>query len=95
MLLMAWGSESTGKLKQRPVLRREILRSKNEICALGVGHGDLQPDNILWNAELERTLIIDFHHSTLDCQPIEKHMASLKRSLCSIEARDPKQLRVK
>lgn len=95
MLLMAWGGESTSKLKQQLVLRREILRSQNEIRALGVRHGDLRPDNILWNAELERALIIDFHRSTLDRRPIEKRMTGVKRSLCSIEARDPKRLRVK
>lgn len=78
MLFMAWGGESTSKLKQQPVLLREILRSKNEIRALGVVHQDLRPDNILWNPELKRALIIDFHRSSLDCRPSEKRLARIK-----------------
>lgn len=95
MLLMAWGGESITKLKQWPVLRREISRSKNEIRALGVRHGDFRSDNILYNPELERVLIIDFHRSTLDRRPVAKRMASIKRSQCSIEVPDAKRLRLK
>ncbi|KAJ8104193.1 hypothetical protein POJ06DRAFT_243883 [Lipomyces tetrasporus] len=42
MLLMAWGGESTAKLEQWWMLRREISRSKKEIHALGVMHQDLR-----------------------------------------------------
>ena len=33
-------------------------------------------DNILWNAELRRALIIDFHWAKLDRQPKRKEMPS-------------------
>lgn len=95
MLFMAWGGESTSRLKHGPAMWREISRSKNEIRALGVVHQDLRPDNILWNSELGRALIIDFHRSTLDRRPGGKRMTGIKRSLFSSEARDSKRLRVK
>ena len=92
MLLMAWGGESTTKHKQRPVLRREISRSMEEVRSLGVIHQDLRPDNILWNEELKRALIIDFHRSELDRQLMGNKMKSLKRPLCRTEEREPKRL---
>jgi serine/threonine protein kinase len=94
MLFMAWGGESTSRLKHAPALWREISRSKKEIRALGVVHQDLRPDNILWNSELGRALIIDFHRSTLDRRPAGKRVTGIKRSLFSSEARDSKRLRV-
>ncbi|KKK12260.1 hypothetical protein ARAM_002694 [Aspergillus rambellii] len=94
MLLMAWGGESISKLSQQPALRHEISRSNKEIRALGVRHQDLRPDNILWNDELERVLIIDWHRSTLDPRPIKERMASLKKSLRRTEEQDQKRPRV-
>ncbi|KAJ5569585.1 uncharacterized protein N7459_009015 [Penicillium hispanicum] len=79
MLVMGWAGESTAGLEQTADLRREIERSKQRIRALGVRHLDLRPDNILWNAELGRALIIDFHRSELDSRPVPKRVASLKR----------------
>ncbi|KGY15451.1 hypothetical protein PABG_11764 [Paracoccidioides brasiliensis Pb03] len=61
MLLMAWGGESIANLERWPLLQQEISRSTKGIRALGVIHGDLQPDNILWNNELKRAIVIDFH----------------------------------
>ncbi|OAT10196.1 hypothetical protein BDBG_05866 [Blastomyces gilchristii SLH14081] len=61
MLLMAWGGDSIAKLEQWPTLRQEILKSKKEFRALGVIHGDLRPENMLWNDELKRVLLIDLH----------------------------------
>jgi hypothetical protein len=51
-----------------PWLRQEIRRSSKEIRVLGIIHEDLRWDNILWNEELGRALIIDFHRSTLKCR---------------------------
>lgn len=79
MLVMGWGGESTAKLKQSLELRREIKRANKKIRALGVRHLDLRPDNILWNEELGRALIIDFHRCELDDRPATDRSRSLKR----------------
>lgn len=94
MLVMAWGGESIAKLGQRMELRREVSRSKKEIRALGVVHQDLRPENILWNDELGRALIIDFHRSILDKRPKSKRSVSLKRPACEPQPREGKRLRV-
>jgi serine/threonine protein kinase len=64
-------------------LQQEIWKSKKEIQALGVRHEDLRLENILWNDELQRALIIDFHRSKLDPRPTGKR--SKKRPLCNTE----------
>lgn len=81
MLLMAWGGESTAEIKRSSLLRREILRSRKEIHSLGIVHQDLRSDNILWNDELGRALIIDFHRSKLDCRPTLKRQRAANRPL--------------
>ncbi|KAJ5827719.1 hypothetical protein N7447_004482 [Penicillium robsamsonii] len=53
-----WGGENT---EMKPWLRNP---STKEIKALGVH--DLRYDNVLWNKELGRALIIDFHRDTLN-----------------------------
>ncbi|KAI9040244.1 pyridoxal phosphate-dependent transferase [Aspergillus affinis] len=76
----SYAGESTAKLEQTAELRREIKRSNKEIRTLGVRHLDLRPDNILWNTELGRALIIDFHRSELDKRPATDWPRSLKRA---------------
>ncbi|ODM18579.1 hypothetical protein SI65_05196 [Aspergillus cristatus] len=95
MLLMGWGGNSISSIENAPCpefteeeLNREISRSVKKIRSLGVLHEDLRPDNILWNAELRRALIIDFHWARLDRQPKRKRLLS-----CGAEARQPKQRR--
>ena len=94
MLLMGWGGNSIGSIENAPScaefteeeLNREISRSVKKIRSLGVLHEDLRPDNILWNAELRRALIIDFHWARLDRRPKRKRLLS-----CRAEARQPKR----
>ncbi|KAL4756341.1 uncharacterized protein BDW70DRAFT_154280 [Aspergillus foveolatus] len=94
MLVMGWGGESTAKMELAPWLRQEIHRSEKEIRALGIIHEDLRPDNILWNKELGRVLIIDFHRSALKSQRISQPQQTAKRQLCRVQPRDAKRLRV-
>ena len=92
MLVMGWGSTTTMELA--PWLRQEIHRLSKEIKALGIVHEDLRRDNILWNKELGRALIIDFHRSALRSQPISRGQRTAKRQLCQIEPGDAKRLRI-
>lgn len=94
MLVMGWGGENTTMMELAPWLHQEIHRSNKEIKALGIIHKDLRGDNILWNKELRRVLIINFHHSTLKCLPTSKRPQTAKRQLCWAEPRDVKRLQV-
>ncbi|KAL3468709.1 hypothetical protein BJX99DRAFT_242872 [Aspergillus californicus] len=91
MLLMGWGGEDLSHLKSAKSLHPAIIRSLNEIHSLGVVHQDLRRENILWNAELDRALIIDFHRCALDYRPTP---GSLKRIRCAPKEREVKRLRV-
>ncbi|KGO77164.1 hypothetical protein PITC_024060 [Penicillium italicum] len=66
MLLMGWGGETINSIEHSPELQKQIRRSRKEINSLGVTHGDLRLDNLLWSEELQRVLIIDFHRSQLN-----------------------------
>lgn len=94
MLLMGWGGISVSNMTLDKTIQRAISRSVKEIRSLGICHQDLRPENILWNAELRRALIIDFHRSTLDCRPMRKRPAPVKRLPCGPEERESKRLRV-
>ncbi|KAL4997894.1 hypothetical protein BDV10DRAFT_168252 [Aspergillus recurvatus] len=94
MLIMGWGGESTATMELAPWLRQEIRRSNKEIKALGIVHEDLRRDNILWNKELGRALIIDFHRSALRSQPISQMQQTAKRRSCGVESGVDKRLRV-
>ncbi|EDN04030.1 conserved hypothetical protein [Histoplasma mississippiense (nom. inval.)] len=68
----------TGFFRKHRVL---LSLSKKEIRMLGVVHKDLRSANMLWNDELRRVLIIDFHRSDIDRRPMKKRVGSLKRPL--------------
>ncbi|KAL4888469.1 hypothetical protein BDV59DRAFT_211074 [Aspergillus ambiguus] len=67
---------SVGHMALNKTIQRAISRSVKEIRSLGIFHYDLRPENILWNAELQRALIIDFHRCTLDHRPVHKRQDS-------------------
>ncbi|KAK9389070.1 hypothetical protein V1515DRAFT_594678 [Lipomyces mesembrius] len=91
MLLMAYGGKDTTELEHSQALFHEVRRSRKEIRALGVEHGDMRFDNVLWNEELGRALI-DFHRSKLGPRLMEKRN-SLKRSLCETQVSETKRPR--
>jgi len=64
MLLMSWGGEPLAESQWETKLHA-VKRSHGKIHKLGVRHGDVRPPNTLWNSELNRVLIIDFHKSEL------------------------------
>ncbi|PIG82571.1 hypothetical protein AARAC_011925 [Aspergillus arachidicola] len=94
MLLMAWGGEPINKLEDVGSIRHEISRSQKEIRSLGVLHQDLRPDNMLWNAEQGRVLIVDFHRSELDVRPTKKRMKAHEQLSCGAEERRRKRPRL-
>ncbi|KAJ5348587.1 uncharacterized protein N7506_001840 [Penicillium brevicompactum] len=94
MLLMGWGGESVGHTILEKTIRDAISRSVKEIRRCGVVHQDLRPDNILWNAELERALIIDFHLCTLDRRPQHRRSQALKRLRRDSKEHHSKRVRV-
>lgn len=77
MLLMSWGGEplTQSQWQETSSTRKAAMKSAHKIYRLGVRHGDLRRENILWNTELKRVLIIDFHKSEL----INKQTTMLKR----------------
>jgi hypothetical protein len=91
MLLMGWGGEDLSHLEPEKWPLRAIKRSLKEIHSLGVLHQDIRRENILWNAELNRALIIDFHQCALVQRPMP---GSLKRSRCAHKGREFKRVRV-
>ncbi|TQB67460.1 hypothetical protein MPDQ_005708 [Monascus purpureus] len=94
MLLMGWGGESMSHITLDKTIHRAISRSVKEIRSLGISHQDLRLENILWNAELKRALIIDFHRYTLDCRPMHKRPGPLKRLRRGPEECESKRLHV-
>ncbi|RDH26329.1 hypothetical protein BDQ94DRAFT_178272 [Aspergillus welwitschiae] len=94
LLLMGWGGESVAHTTPDENIQRAISRSVKEIRRFGVVHHDLRPENILWNAELQRALIIDFHLCTLDCRPLDRRPGALKRLRYGPDERHSKRVRV-
>ncbi|KAH8434375.1 uncharacterized protein LDX57_012023 [Aspergillus melleus] len=93
MLVMGWGGECTGTMELTQELRRAIRKSDKEIQALRIVHGDLRRDNVLWNEELGRALIIDFHRCTLKSKPTLQRPRATKRPQCRADTEDSKRLR--
>ncbi|KAJ6166466.1 hypothetical protein N7470_001913 [Penicillium chermesinum] len=94
MLVMAWGGVNTASIEPTPKLLQSIQQSNTEIRALGIIHDDLRRYHVLWNEELGRAMIIDFHRSTLQRRPTLHRPRASKRRLPQPEIVDSKRLRL-
>ncbi|OJJ73102.1 hypothetical protein ASPBRDRAFT_670191 [Aspergillus brasiliensis CBS 101740] len=73
MLLLGWGGETINKVEIEEDTRQwNISKSEKDIQSFGVQHEDLEARNILWNTELSRAMIIDFHLCTFDFNLVRK-----------------------
>ncbi|RAH52054.1 hypothetical protein BO85DRAFT_464313 [Aspergillus piperis CBS 112811] len=78
MLLMGWGGESIDEVEvDSHILRQSVTESAKDIQSLGVQHQDLGSGNILWNSELSRAMIIDFHMCTFAMELVKKKPTSI------------------
>ncbi|KAI6854049.1 hypothetical protein KC338_g8867 [Hortaea werneckii] len=89
MLLMAWGGEPLTQ-SQWEDERGVVKKSHARIRELGIRHGDVRRPNTLWNPELDRVLLIDFHKSEL----IKRETVKLKRKGEAISGSSPRRHRV-
>ncbi|KAJ5392238.1 hypothetical protein N7509_007728 [Penicillium cosmopolitanum] len=95
LLVMGWGGESTSSMELKLSLLQEIGRLNKETQALGIIHDDFRRENILWNEEVGRALIIDFHRSMLKkSRPTSKRLRAVKRQPCPAASEDVKRKRV-
>lgn len=44
----------------------KTLQTNHEVAALGVQQGDLRPQNVLWNNELNCAILIDFEYAHVE-----------------------------
>ncbi|WPG98889.1 Hypothetical protein R9X50_00168900 [Acrodontium crateriforme] len=94
MLVMGWGGRSPESVFDDRFLQ-EFHRSAKEIYDLGVQHQDLRAGNVLWNEELQRVLIIDFHRCRLVPKLSKKRARRLMdRSVSEMKHKHAKRLRV-
>ncbi|KAE8337904.1 hypothetical protein BDV24DRAFT_154043 [Aspergillus arachidicola] len=93
MLFMGWDGENVGHAVNKTI-QRAISRSVKNIRYFGISYHDLRPENILWNAELQRALIIDSHLCSLDRRPLHKRPDAFKRQRCGPKEYKSKRLRV-
>ncbi|PLB44175.1 hypothetical protein P170DRAFT_368169 [Aspergillus steynii IBT 23096] len=79
MILMAWGGKTIDRVDVHPRIRRKSTkRAVAEIDALGVKHEDIRDANVLWNTELDRAMVIDFHICQLKAQVVKKKKKTRK-----------------
>lgn len=61
----------------------QIFRMNDQLRILGVAHGDIWPENVLWNEALGQLMLIDFERSTL-IPPLKANKAKLPSSSLSL-----------
>ncbi|KAL8659045.1 MAG: hypothetical protein Q9202_007308 [Teloschistes flavicans] len=86
-LLLAWGGEHAGYCAELgsyndPRIEREVKRTWSQVWRGNVDQGDYRGPNFLWNAELNRVMLVDFERAVLRVNPMQKQPVSEKsRSL--------------
>ncbi|PWY91626.1 hypothetical protein BO94DRAFT_623046 [Aspergillus sclerotioniger CBS 115572] len=92
MLLMAWAGKPISKTEATsPDISSSISKAVKKIRSLGVLHQDLRVENLLWNDELRRVMIIDFHCSVLDRQLMKKRP---RKTSCGEDTRQQQRHRL-
>ena len=69
MMLMSWAGEF---IDEATVDSAAVPYAVDDITRIGVKHGDLRAPNILWNAERQRVMVIDFERSRAMAKVTEK-----------------------
>ncbi|AEO59783.1 hypothetical protein MYCTH_2119902 [Thermothelomyces thermophilus ATCC 42464] len=67
MMFVSWGGCSLDEVEVSDMakLEREVMRAVRALHPHGVAHTDMRDANILWNAETERAMVIDFEQAVL------------------------------
>lgn len=67
LMLLSWAGEEAWQCEIKAErLWLETARTNAEVAALGVQQADLRRQNVLWNFELDRALLIDFEYSHIE-----------------------------
>ncbi|KAL2169473.1 hypothetical protein VTG60DRAFT_6017 [Thermothelomyces hinnuleus] len=71
MMLVSWGGRSLDEVEVSDMAKveREVMRAVRALHPQGVVHTDVRDANILWNAETERAMVIDFEQAVLAERP--------------------------
>ena len=67
LMLLSWAGEEAWRCKIEPErLWLETIPTHHEVAALDVQQGVLRPQNVLWNNELDRAVLIDFEYAHIE-----------------------------
>ena len=66
-ILLSWAGEALSTNSQAcwESHADQIVRMNEQLRSLGVAHGDIRPENVLWNDSLSQLMFIDFERSTM------------------------------
>ena len=65
-LLLSWAGESLNSIQACwDSQADQIVKMNDQLWNLGVAHGDIRPENVLWNETLGQLMLIDFERSTM------------------------------
>jgi Ser/Thr protein kinase RdoA (MazF antagonist) len=84
--IAAWSAP----LIPRDRLDREIRQLTGKIRDLGVEHKDIRPQNMLWNVEVGRVLLIDFERSCASHPSNHQKRSSLRTEVLREVSSKPK-----